>query len=182
MKRSGIKRDPQKTREWQERSRKKAAENARKKPRKPLKRSAPKKKRKPYSGALSTPRQIEIANAKAFRLAAEEQRCCACCGKPMGTKGEDGYPIKFEAHHVIEKRYLKANGLPLFDTRNALLLCEWCHLGQTNRLRPLKLAVLTDANIEYAFYLLKSYADRYLRDAYEGDDPRVQRSLEEQEP
>jgi hypothetical protein len=180
VKRSSIKRDPQKTREWQERSRRKAAENARKKPRKPLRRKA--KKRKPYSGPLKTATDIEKANRRAFRLAAEEQRCCACCGKRIGAIGDDCYPIKFEAHHVIEKRYLKANCLPLFDTRNALLLCEWCHLGQTNRMRPLKLVVLTDANIDYAFYLLKGYADQYLRSHYEGDDPRLKRSLEEQEP
>lgn len=181
MKRGGpLKRNPQKNREWQERSRKKAAENARKKPRKPLSRKP--KKRKPYSGKLKTDLDIHIANAKAFKIAANEQRCCAKCGKPIGAKDDSGEPIKFDAHHVIEKRYLKANHLALFDTRNALLLCEWCHLGQTNRLRPLPLAVLTDANIEYAFYLLKSYADSYLRSLYEGDDPRVKRSLEEQEP
>lgn len=180
MKRSAIKRDPQKTREWQERSQRKAAENARKKPRKPLRRTAKPKKRKPYSGSLKTARDIQIANAKAFKIAAHEQRCCAKCGKRVGSN-ENGAPIKFDAHHVIEKRYLKANCLPLFDTRNALLLCEWCHLGQTNRLRPLELRVLTDANIDYAFYLLKSYADDYLRSLYIGDDPRVKRSLEEQE-
>lgn len=178
MKRSAIKRDPQKTREWQERSRRKAAENARKKPRKPLRRKA--KKRKPYSGSLKTATDIEKANKRAFRLAAEEQRYCAMCHRRVG-ENRDGYPIKFEAHHVIERRYLKANDLPLYDTRNALLLCEWCHLGQTNRLRPLWLLVLTDANIDYAFYLLGDFAEQYLRDHYKGDDPRLKRSLEEQE-
>jgi len=171
VKRGGpLKRNPEKAREWQQRSAKKAAENAKKKPRKAMSR----KRKNPYAKKQLKGKAIDIANSQAFRLAAVDQGYCGNCGVPY--TGQD-----FDAHHVIEKRYLKANGLDLFNTDNALLLCEECHRGQTNRLRPLPLECLTDANIQYAFYLLKGYADTYLRRLYTGDDPRVTRALAELE-
>lgn len=164
MKRGGpLRRDPEKLREWRQRS-------------KPLRR---RRKKKPYSKKKLKGRSLEVANRQAFRLAAERQCRCAKCDRAPRNNWD--LQNNFDAHHVIEKRYLKSNCLPLFNTENALLLCEDCHRGQTNRLRPLPLRCLTDANISYAFYLLRSYAHSYLRMNYTGDDPRVERSLEEQE-
>lgn len=63
MKRTPLKPDPEKVRRWQQRSREKAAENARAKPRKPLgrssgpKRKAPAKRRAPISAASPAQRE-----------------------------------------------------------------------------------------------------------------------------
>lgn len=168
MKQSPLKRNPQKAREWRERSNRKAIERQQEKRHKPLKRRS-KASRGP-SNAIA---------AQGFRLAAEEQRCCAKCGAILGKLADDGRPIKFDAHHVVEKSYLKANGLPMYDGDNALLLCDYCHLGQTNRLRPLEMQCLTDANIRYAFYLLGEHAASYLSGHYTGEDPRINRHLED---
>lgn len=96
--------------------------------------------------------------------AARDQRCCAKCGGAGG----------FEAHHVIERRFLKANQLPQFVSSNALRLCSDCHAAHTNRSQPLELRHLTDENIEYAFTLLGQYANSYLRMLYDGEDDRLE--------
>lgn len=111
----------------------------------------------------------EVHARQLFIEAAREQRCCAKCGKAGG----------FEAHHVIERRYLKANRLPQFVSLNALRLCSDCHAMHTCRSEPLELKHLTDENIEYAFTLLGDKADSYLRSLYSGEDDRLSRAVEE---
>lgn len=121
-------------------------------------------RRKPRPRATSAETQAK----KLFVEAARDQRCCAKCGNASG----------FQAHHVVERRYLKANRLPQFVSVNALRLCPDCHDAHTGRREPLELKHLTDENIDYAFMLLGEYADFYLRSLYDGEDDRLKRGME----
>jgi hypothetical protein len=65
-----------------------------------------------------------ISNSESFWLQARSQRVCAVCG-------HGGH---FQAHHVVPKQWLRVNGFPeeaRCDTRNALRLCERCHMQYT---------------------------------------------------
>lgn len=123
--------------------------------------------------ALGDPVQGE----RAFRDEARWQRMCAnpdC--RSLGT---------FHAHHVVDKAILKnrcgLRGKALYDTRNALRLCEGldgnrCHLQFENRRLAIRTVWLTDDNIAYAFEVLKEYAIDYLRAEYDdttAPDPRL---------
>lgn len=145
---------------------------------KPLKRGTPGRPRhkinSPYGTkvgkSLTCQREIAIANGQAFKQEARAQRCCAVCGSTG----------PWEAHHVIEKKYLVANGLPVFCTENSLRLCkEPCHGRHTRASQRVALTALTDRNIRYAFYLLDGAAYYYLTDHYAGTDSRVDAMKEE---
>lgn len=123
-----------------------------------------------------------IANPASFRQEARWQRVCARCGAGGG----------FHAHHVVDKAKLKArcklSGNDLYDTRNALRLCEGlgtkrCHLQFENRRVVVTTAMLKDENIEYAFEKLGAYAADYLRAEYDDSspDPRIELALQLQE-
>lgn len=84
----------------------------------------------------------------------------------------------WDAHHVVEKKYLKKHGLPLFDPRNALRLCESCHSRHTTASQRIPMESLRDENIDYAFEILGAYAYDYLHRYYDGTDGRVQASLD----
>lgn len=119
---------------------------------------------------------MPVSNPASFRAEARYQRVCAGCGKG----GEH------QAHHVVDQQELRRRGLPEWDTRNALRLCPLyvpgsCHTGQTNALRRVKLADLTDDNVEHAFEMLGAYAYDYLHRHYDGDDDRIDRALREAE-
>lgn len=127
-----------------------------------------------------------ICNPSSFRLEARAQRVCAVC---RGT----GH---FHAHHVVDKAILGRygrSGKLLYDTRNALRLCEGldtrrCHFQHENW-RPLvrpheqraptvlvRTVELLDENIVYAFEVLEGYAVDYLRAEYDDvtvPDPRL---------
>lgn len=110
----------------------------------------------------------QIRNQKAFLQAAKDQRVCAVCGR------DD----EWEAHHVVEKRWLEDNHKPPYVASNALRLCgrfskNNCHGKHTARSRKLRLKELTDQNIEYAFALMGAAAYYYLHRHYDGKDPRV---------
>lgn len=117
-----------------------------------------------------------IANPKSFREEAKWQRVCAKCGAGGA----------FHAHHVVDKAILRnrcgLRGNALYDTRNALRLCEGldgkrCHLNFENRGVRLSTRRLTDDNIEYAFEVLGAYAYDYLRQEYDDvtdPDPRLE--------
>lgn len=109
----------------------------------------------------------ERRQAREFAMAARYQRLCARCGK-------NGL---YEAHHVIEAQYLRINGHPAYDPRNALRLCPACHHRHTVRADPLPLTCLTDENFHYAFDLLGEKAEGYLRTHYAGEDPRLERLI-----
>lgn len=101
-----------------------------------------------------------------FAGAAMKQRCCAVCGQGG----------QFDAHHVVEKQYLKKNKLPLWDERNALRLCTRCHHQHTVRSKKVPLGALTQENIDYAVLLLGDYASDYLTRRYDGQDPRLEKA------
>lgn len=119
-----------------------------------------------------------ICNPRSFREEARFQIVCAVCRKPG----------RFHAHHVVDKQTLKAYGVTgnrQYDTRNALRLCQTfadaarCHFSHENRLRIVKTSELLDANIEYAFEVLKVYAYDFLRQEYDDSEPdeRIVRHL-----
>lgn len=113
-------------------------------------------KAKPLRG-----KEIDIANSQAFRQAARDQRCCQV--PSCESTGA------FDAHHVVEKQYLKANHLPQFNTENALRICKDCHRRHTNKPKSGRIPIraLTIRNVRYAFYLLGGYAYDYLRQHYD---------------
>src|ERR1700757_1303065 len=96
---------------------------------------------------------------------------CAVCGKGGA----------FHAHHVVDKGWLKARGMPENDTRNALRLCVRCHM-QHEWAGPGKvdipLAKLQDQNICYAFEAMGDGAAVYLERHYTGLDDRLRRHLD----
>lgn len=106
---------------------------------------------------------MPISDPAAFWEEARYQRVCAQCG-------DTG---QFEAHHTVEKQWLKRHKLLLWDTRGALRLCLLCHHGQTSKLKKIELKKLTLDNLEYAFEVMGASAAAYLRRHYEGDDVRV---------
>lgn len=56
-----------------------------------------------------------LDNPASFFAEARYQIACAFCGLP-------GRP--FEAHHVLKRQRLRKRGLPLYDPRGAVRLCE----------------------------------------------------------
>lgn len=114
-----------------------------------------------------------ICNPSAFRLEARSQLVCAHCRRGGG----------YHAHHVVDKQTLRRYGLrgnALYDTRNALRLCEGldtkrCHMQFENRRIAIATAMLTDDNILYAFEVLGAFAADFLRREYDdaAEDPRI---------
>jgi hypothetical protein len=143
-----------------------------------LKRGKPLRRKRFHPQYKPTPEAIASAEKRArqeFRLAAMEQRVCAVCGKATPY---------WDAHHVVERQYLSQNGHPIWVKRNSLRVCDQhskddCHGKHTRGTRRIKLRELTDDNIEYAFALLGLYAYDYLRQHYDGKDPRIERLKEE---
>jgi hypothetical protein len=144
-------------------------------------------KRKPMKRAKGLPRKYQptkealtaaqIRARKQFRQAAQDQRVCAVCGR-----GDS-----FDAHHVVEKNWLRDNHKPLYVAANSLRLCNRfskndCHGKHTRRIKnghKVKLRQLTTENIEYAFAIMGAAAYDYLRRHYAGSDPRVTALAEE---
>jgi hypothetical protein len=113
-----------------------------------------------------------VDNPESFHAEARYQGACANCRKMGG---------EWEAHHVVEKQECKKRGAALYDTRNALRLCIGpgsCHGGQ-HTITNVKLCVLTDDNLTFAFEVLGAGAYDYLRRRYDGEDPRVDAMLNE---
>lgn len=117
-----------------------------------------------------------IANPHSFHNEARFQRVCALCELPGGT---------FQAHHVVDKATLRdkcgLRGNALYDTRNALRLCEGlrtrrCHMQFENRRVAIPTSKLLDDNIAYAAEVLGPLrAVSYLRAEYDDSagDPRI---------
>lgn len=115
---------------------------------------------------------MPVANPESFRLEARFQAVCAACGKAQ----------PYHAHHVVDQAILRnrcgLRGNALYDTRNALRLCQAlgdpgcrCHFQHEGRMRVVKTKELTDGNVEYAFEVLGDYAPDYLRREYDDSDP-----------
>lgn len=116
-----------------------------------------------------------ICDKIAFRLEARWHRVCVRCGAGG----------RYHAHHVVDKQTLKGLGLrgnQLYDTRNAMRLCdsldgERCHMNFEWGNGRLKIATvkLSGENLDYAFEKLGAYAYDYLRREYDDSvpDPRL---------
>lgn len=128
----------------------------------PLKRSSKGLRRKPKRKRTE---EEHIAH-RAFVDAARDQRVCAVSGKAG----------PFDPHHVIEQQWLKGEGLPVDDRRNALRLNPDVHANHTTGAAKVPQRCLTDANIEYAFEVMGVRATDYLARKYGGTDPRVERA------
>lgn len=128
-------------------------------------RKRPSKKRK-----YQTPGDLAAANRRAFHEEAWKQRVCAMCSKG----GE------FQTHHVVEKQKLRIIGrLDLvWDTRNALRMCDDCHGRHTVGSHRIDLDRLTDANYEFAWFVLGMEAADYLRRIYNGKCERWNRLMD----
>lgn len=137
------------------------------------------KGRAPKKRHYRNERELEEANKRAFLQAAWEQRACAVSGDAR-DRDDQGYK-NWEAHHVVEKRWLKANFMFLWDPRNVLRLTPDAHRRHTNRMEPVPLSRLTDANIEYAFEIMEHRAYEYLTRMYTGVDERVEQAGREAE-
>ena len=113
---------------------------------------------------------MPISNALSFRAEARYQRVCAVCGSG-GV---------YHAHHVISEQLLQRLGLPVLDPRNALRLCDRCHMS-FEWAGPGKIAInvfhLTDQNICYVYETLGpavSMIERKYGGSF-GLDPRWQK-------
>jgi hypothetical protein len=130
----------------------------------PLKRSSKGLRRK------SKPKRTaeEVIAHQEFVMAAREQRVCAVTGKSG----------PFDPHHVVEQQWLKREGLPVDDRRNALRLSPDVHANHTTGVKQVPQRCLTDENIEYVFEVMGVRAKDYLDRKYDGTDPRVERASE----
>jgi len=154
----------------------------REQPRKPLSRSgmkrkgsAPPKRGRNHQGqAHDIIKQAEIDAQRRFQAAAKAQKVCARCGQ-AGS---------FDPHHVVERKWLKANGFSVveqFDPDNALRVCDRftendCHGKHTRGVRRkdrLHLRNLRQENLEFAFTAMGAAASNYLRRRYRGEDSRL---------
>lgn len=74
-----------------------------------------------------------------------------------------------EAHHVVDKNYLKRLGKPpamIWDVRAAVPVCSWCHGRHTNAYRRLPIEGLTKANRDFTREALEAQAGDYLTKRY----------------
>jgi hypothetical protein len=125
---------------------------------------------------------VPVANPASFRAEARWQIACAACG---------AVGVPFHAHHVVDKQTLKSWGISghaLYDTRNAMRLCEGldtrkCHMRFEKKVAgyEIPLTALSDENIEYAFEVGGLRAYDYLHREYAGPDLRCERKLRELE-
>lgn len=109
---------------------------------------------------------LGICNHKSFWNEARFQRACAVCGTTRGT---------WDAHHVVYKQTLRdLYGLRddgLYDSANALRLCNLHHSRHHQRSRPVKTTELTELSIRYAFHVMGAYAADWLRAYYDDSEP-----------
>lgn len=127
-------------------------------------------------------KQIETALRRRFAEAAWEQRQCAVT-RDMRDYRPGPVGKNWEAHHVVEQRWIKGHGFPvrvLWDERNALRLRPDVHRKHTLRSEPVPLGCLLDCNVEFAFEIMGPIAEEYLTRMYAGDDigDRIQRASE----
>lgn len=113
------------------------------------------------TNAFGTP----ISNPESFHLEARYQRVCAVCGKGG----------RFHAHHVVDKQWLRVNRLPLYDTRNALRLCDHgkrCHMNfEEGGVAKVQVLVrhLKDQNLCYLWQVMGHGGTVWLDRYYGGD-------------
>lgn len=95
-------------------------------------------------------------------------RCMAPgCTTPYGER----QPLFL--HHICYRQHVRNAGGDVWDPRNALTICNSCHSRHHKRAQTLPLTCLPDAAFEFAFELLGSAAEVYLRRYYSGEDNRL---------
>lgn len=109
-----------------------------------------------------------IDNPRSFHAEARYARSCANCGAV-------GKP--FEAHHVLKKQTLRKRGLPQYDTRGAVRLCEGldtaqCHHRIEKGGERLPTERLSQVNICYLWDVLGPAAVNELDRHYTGVERR----------
>ena len=168
--------------ESKRKSREKALKKQREQGRKPIKRTAPKQRGRRNGRPHTIIEQAEIDAMRRFHNAARVQGVCGKCGDSDS----------WDAHHVVEKSWLKANGrskVEQYDPDNALRLCDEnsrnrCHPKQTKPVKDndrVHLRQLKRCNLEYAFREMGAAAGPYLRRKYRGEDERLDRLEKEYE-
>jgi len=95
---------------------------------------------------------------------ARKTRCQAC-----------GQRKWCQAHHVVWEQH---GGTA--DARNLIPLCLACHYGYHLRSVRIRVDILPDAALDYAFELLGPAAHGYMVRRYDGGDPRLEARLEEE--
>lgn len=110
------------------------------------------------------PRTDRKASSR-FWEAARDQKVCAV----TGTRGP------WDAHHVVERQWLRQRGLDEWDPRNALRVIKPVHARHTSAVKRIPLRCLTEESVSYAFELMGLAAHPYLHRHYEGEDPRVEK-------
>lgn len=133
----------------------------------PLKPGSKRLKRKPKKKRSA---EEELAHL-AFIEAARSQ--CVCAVTRQGGA--------FDPHHVVEQQWLKREGFPVDDKRNALRLNPDVHANHTTKVKKVPMRCLLDSNLEYAFEVMGVRAIDYLERNYEGTDPRFERAAEDAE-
>ena len=98
-------------------------------------RRKPKNRNRPRVSDRERARPRRPAAPRLPRRAAGKQKRCAACGKRAS----------FQAHHVLYRQHLRAEGLPQWDVRGALRVCDEiagnCHARHHNRREPIALDV-----------------------------------------
>lgn len=105
---------------------------------------------------------LDKENRALFQDAARRQGVCGMCGKG----GRD-----HQAHHVVYEQHLRDFGLPVYDGRNAMRLCERCHGRHHARYRVIPTKLLPAVAIEYGFDVFGAAAADYFRRYYDDRDP-----------
>jgi hypothetical protein len=104
-----------------------------------------------------------------FHLEALGQRVCQNAGCRNTRESNP--------HHVVYQQWLKRHRPDLlWDPRNCLRLCNSCHANH-HGLHQIPLTCLKDANYEFAFEVMGEAAYDYLRQKYDGEDPRLEEWL-----
>ena len=108
-------------------------------------------------------------------VSARKDRCEICDARGSYTS----------LHHVVYEQHVRDAGGDVWDPRNSLTVCDGpfsCHTRHHSRMRPIRLDALPDSAYEFAAELFGSGAAyEYLRRRYFGDDPRLDRLLDEWE-
>jgi hypothetical protein len=95
----------------------------------------------------------------------------------QGKCAVTGKTGRWHPHHVIRWQDLKRMGLPRYDRRNALRLCEQVHVDHTSSMHKIRTIFLLDCNIGYAVEVMGAErAVQYLRRYYIDTvpDPRLE--------
>lgn len=96
------------------------------------------------------------------------ERCAAPeCDTPQG--GTRGLAL----HHIVYRQHVRGAKGDEFDPRNALTLCDSCHISHHRRGRVIPIAMLPDAALEFGFELLGRAASPYFERYYHGTDERL---------